>query len=85
MHISAFAANSHEKLIDDGFFAGQWTVVMLHYPEVMKKAQAEIDSVVGPSRMPEFKDMDSLPYVLALMKEVVRWVIVLPRITITLD
>ena len=47
---------------------------MLHHPEVMKKAQAEIDLVVGPSRMPEFEDMESLPYVNAIMKEVARYV-----------
>ena len=47
---------------------------MLHHPEVMKKAQAEIDLVVGPSRMPEFEDMESLPYVNAVMKEVARYV-----------
>lgn len=47
---------------------------MLHHPEVMRKAQAEIDSVVGLSWMPEFEDMESLPYVVALMKEVARWV-----------
>ena len=49
-------------------------VAMLHHPEVMKKAQAEIDLVVGPSRMPEFEDMESLPYVNAVMKEVARYV-----------
>ena len=46
---------------------------MLHYPDVMKKAQNEVDSVIGPSRMPEFSDMESLPYVSALIKEVARY------------
>ena len=45
---------------------------MLHYPDIQKKAQAEVDKVVGSSRMPEFSDMDSLPYVTALIKEVAR-------------
>ncbi|RPD52979.1 cytochrome P450 [Lentinus tigrinus ALCF2SS1-7] len=48
-------------------------LAMIHYPEVMKKAQAEIDRVVGTSRMPEFEDMESLPYVNAVIKEVARW------------
>ena len=46
---------------------------MLHYPGVMKKAQEEIDSVVGSSRMPEFSDMESMPYMTALIKEVARY------------
>ncbi|EMD31789.1 hypothetical protein CERSUDRAFT_100017 [Gelatoporia subvermispora B] len=48
-------------------------LAMLHYPKIMKKAQLEIDQVVGSSRMPEFEDTDSLPYVNAVMKEVARW------------
>lgn len=47
-------------------------VAMFHYPEVMKKAQNEIDQVVGSWRMPDFPDMESLPYVSALIKEVTR-------------
>ncbi|KAJ3552130.1 hypothetical protein NM688_g4319 [Phlebia brevispora] len=41
-------------------------------PEVMKKAQAEIDRVVGRGRMPTFEDENALPYVRALIKEVER-------------
>ncbi|KAI8996406.1 cytochrome P450 [Trametes punicea] len=48
-------------------------LAMLHYPEIQKKAQEEVDRVIGSSRMPEFSDMDSLPYVSALIKEVARW------------
>ena len=46
---------------------------MLHYPDVQKKAQQEEDTVVGPSRMPDFTDMESLPYVMAVIKEVARY------------
>ncbi|KAI0353739.1 cytochrome P450 [Trametes cingulata] len=53
-------------------------VAMLHYPDVQKKAQAEVDRIVGTSRLPEFSDMDSLPYVTALIKEVARWKPVAP-------
>ncbi|KAM5541056.1 hypothetical protein V8D89_005367 [Ganoderma adspersum] len=48
-------------------------LAMLHYPGVMKKAQGEVDSVIGTSRMPEFSDMESMPYMIALIKEVARW------------
>ena len=46
---------------------------MVLYPDVQAKAQAEIDSAVGRERLPGFNDRDSLPYVDALCKEVLRW------------
>ena len=46
---------------------------MLHYPQVMRKAQAELDAVVGPERMPEYSDESSLPYVWAVINETLRW------------
>jgi cytochrome P450 len=48
-------------------------LAMTLYPEVQRKAQAEIDSVVGNSRLPDFSDQDALPYVQAVLKEVLRW------------
>ena len=48
------------------------------YPEVQKKAQAEIDAVVGPNRLPDFHDRPSLPYINAVVKETSRWNLVLP-------
>lgn len=46
---------------------------MLHYPEVMRKAQAELDAVVGRERTPTFEDRENLPYIRALIKETLRW------------
>ncbi|KAF8558813.1 cytochrome P450 [Imleria badia] len=48
------------------------------FPEAQKKAQAEIDAVIGSDRLPNFTDRESLPYVEALAKEVVRWNVVAP-------
>ncbi|EGN99068.1 hypothetical protein SERLA73DRAFT_54959 [Serpula lacrymans var. lacrymans S7.3] len=48
-------------------------LAMTLYPEVQKKAQAEIDAVVGNNRLPTLADRVSLPYVEALSQEVVRW------------
>ena len=42
---------------------------MALYPEVQKKAQAEIDAVVGQNRLPDFHDRPSLPYTNAIVKE----------------
>jgi cytochrome P450 len=53
-------------------------LAMALYPEVQKKAQAEIDAVVGPDRLPEFEDRPSLPYINAVIKELMRWNLVTP-------
>jgi cytochrome P450 len=46
-------------------------------PGVQKKAQAELDSVLG-GRLPEFNDRLNLPYVNAVVKESMRWQLVTP-------
>ena len=51
---------------------------MALYPEVQKKAQAEIDAVVGSNRLPDFHDRPSLPYINAIIKESSRWNLVVP-------
>ena len=51
---------------------------MTLYPEAQKKAQVEIDSVIGTNRLPTYTDRDSLPYIEALVKEVFRWHVTLP-------
>ena len=51
---------------------------MALYPEVQKKAQAEIDAVVGSKRLPDFHDRHSLPYLNAVLKETLRWNLVAP-------
>jgi len=47
-------------------------LLMVLHPEVQRKAQEEIDRVVGNDRFPTFADQSSLPYVDALVKEVFR-------------
>lgn len=46
---------------------------MLLYPETQRKAQAEIDRVVGLDRMPIMDDLSDLQYIRACMKETLRW------------
>ncbi|KAG2347075.1 cytochrome P450 [Suillus weaverae] len=53
-------------------------LAMTLFPDVQKTAQAELDAVVGPDRLPSFADRDSLPYIEALVKEVLRWNVVGP-------
>ncbi|EHK46020.1 hypothetical protein TRIATDRAFT_152285 [Trichoderma atroviride IMI 206040] len=60
-----------------------FTLAMLLFPEVQKKAQEEIDNVIGanPSRLPRFGDEVRLPYVSAVAKELMRWYSVVPMTT----
>ena len=51
---------------------------MALYPDVQRKAQAQLDSVVGPERLPEYEDLDNMPYVRAVMLETLRWMPVSP-------
>ncbi|KAG2056881.1 cytochrome P450 [Suillus hirtellus] len=53
-------------------------LAMTLFPDVQKKAQAEIDAVVGTDRLPSFADRNSLPYIEALVKEALRWNVVAP-------
>ncbi|TFK83551.1 cytochrome P450 [Polyporus arcularius HHB13444] len=53
-------------------------VAMASYPDVQKKAQAELYTVVGPDRLPNHSDRPDLPYINAIIKEALRWGPVLP-------
>ena len=48
-------------------------LAMLAYPETQARAQAELDAVVGRTRLPTFADYPHLPYIRAMVKEVLRW------------
>ncbi len=50
-----------------------WMLAMVAFPEVQRRAQAELDAVVGRARLPTFTDVTQLPYVRAIIKEVLRW------------
>jgi len=53
-------------------------VAMLLYPDIQKRAQEELDSVIGRDRLPTFKDRPRLPFVDAVVKEVLRWCPIAP-------
>jgi hypothetical protein len=56
-----------------------WSTIMIFiltmtlFQDKQKRAQEEIDTVIGPNRLPEFSDRKSLPYVECLMQEVLRY------------
>ncbi|KAJ7301348.1 cytochrome P450 [Mycena albidolilacea] len=68
---------------------GTFVLAMLANPTAQKKAQAEIDELTGGRYLPTFEDEASLPYVPALVKEVMRWEnvapIAIPRLLATED
>lgn len=45
-------------------------LAMILYPAVMRKAQAQIDEVVGRGRLPTAADRENLPYIKAMVREV---------------
>jgi len=49
-------------------------LAMLLNPDCQRKAQEEIDAVVGTERLPNFNDRDSLPYLECILKETHRLV-----------
>ena len=48
-------------------------LAMIAYPEKQRKCQEELERVVGRSRMPTFADQNSLPYIRATIRELIRW------------
>lgn len=48
-------------------------LAMTQNPQVVRKAQEELDRVVGSKRMPTWADEKNLPYIRAMIKETLRW------------
>ncbi|KAF2831163.1 cytochrome P450 [Ophiobolus disseminans] len=48
-------------------------MAMAAFPEVLERAQEEVDRVCGVSRLPGQEDTANLPYIRACMLEVLRW------------
>ena len=53
-------------------------MILAQYPEIQARAKVEVDSVVGRDRLPTFEDRDQMPYLEALIKEVMRCHPVIP-------
>ncbi|KIX09210.1 uncharacterized protein Z518_00289 [Rhinocladiella mackenziei CBS 650.93] len=49
------------------------TYAMMLFPHIQKRAQEELDTVVGPDRLPRMEDFESLPYIRQVTKEALRW------------
>ncbi|KAK4876363.1 hypothetical protein RN001_012785 [Aquatica leii] len=76
-----------QQIMGDLFSAGMetikntllWSILfMLHYPEVMKSIQEELDQVVGRKRLPKLEDLSYLPITEATICEVMRVSSIIP-------
>lgn len=66
---SIFAAGSDTTVSSlSSFF-----LALVVFPEVQKRAQAELDAVVERDRLPTFDDRSRLPYIEAICRELLRW------------
>lgn len=59
--------------IQTAFSLELFLLAMVLFPEAQRKAQKEIDAVVGAGRLPGFSDRSSLPFVEAVIRETSRW------------
>ncbi|EPT05741.1 hypothetical protein FOMPIDRAFT_1027275 [Fomitopsis schrenkii] len=55
-------------------------LMMTQNPDIFEKTQDEISRVVGQSRLPDFKDRGSLPYLECVLREAYRWCPAIPII-----
>ena len=55
-----------------------FVLAMVLYPDVQRRAQAEIELVIGRDQLPTFEDRASLPYIDAVLRETLRWEPVVP-------
>lgn len=53
-------------------FLNSFILTMTINPRVMKKAQEEVDRVIGEDRLPTWEDEPNLPYLRAIIKELLR-------------
>jgi cytochrome P450 len=53
-------------------------LALVLFPHVQRRAQAELDLVIGRDSLPTFDDRPRLPYIEALCKELLRWQMVTP-------
>ncbi|KAG2021126.1 cytochrome P450, variant 2 [Coprinopsis cinerea AmutBmut pab1-1] len=53
-------------------------LALANNPDVQRRGQEEIDTVIGPGRLPTPGDLQKLPYVQAIVMELTRWYTVAP-------
>ncbi|KAJ7032276.1 cytochrome P450 [Mycena alexandri] len=77
-HLNGSGPAYYDEDTIKGTAATIFILAMLANPAAQKKAQMEIDSVTGGTRLPDFDDEEALPYTSAIVKEIFRWQPVAP-------
>ena len=54
---------------------GTFILAILLHPEVQGKAQAELDRIIGKDRLPTHDDEPDLPYITAVYRETLRYIV----------
>ncbi|KAL2280254.1 hypothetical protein FJTKL_12706 [Diaporthe vaccinii] len=67
--VSLFAAGSDSTVA----IIESVIIALVLFPEVVTRAQEEIDRIVGSERLPTFEDRKNLPYIDGIVKESWRW------------
>ncbi|XP_010424746.1 PREDICTED: 3,9-dihydroxypterocarpan 6A-monooxygenase-like [Camelina sativa] len=72
-NIKAFIMNIYGGGTDTSAITVEWALAeLINHPEIMKKAQQEIELVVGNKRLVEESDLCNLGYIQAVVKETIR-------------
>nr|QWK52261.1 cytochrome P450 93D1 [Isatis tinctoria] len=72
-NIKAFIMNIYGGGTDTSAITVEWALAeLINHPEIMKKAQQEIEQVVGNNRLVEETDLCNLSYIRAVVKETLR-------------
>ncbi|CAI5639964.1 unnamed protein product, partial [Oreochromis niloticus] len=86
-YIDSFLIEMGEACTMDLFGAGTETTTttlhwgllyMIHYPDIQKKVQAEIDAVAGSCRQPSTSDRENMPFTDAVIHEIQRMGNIIP-------
>ncbi|EIW84503.1 cytochrome P450 [Coniophora puteana RWD-64-598 SS2] len=80
---TVFLSNARRDHLTDIDFKTASTMMvfllaMCRNPDAQRRAQQEIDAVIGADRLPDYNDRGLLPYVEAVYREVLRWYPVAP-------
>ncbi|KAJ3530717.1 hypothetical protein NM688_g7672 [Phlebia brevispora] len=71
--IRGMAGTAYSGSADSSVSAlGTFILAMVLYPEVQRKAQAELDRVIRRDRLPTYEDEPNLPYITAVLREMFR-------------
>jgi len=54
-------------------------LALVNFPDVQARAQEELDSVIGNEGSPQLDDIERLPYIQAVIKEVRRPAMMIPK------